>query len=240
VSRLNDLKKFYRLLDRLSDQLGGLRTLSHFSDYRDWPRRGVYFFFEPGETRSDSGDGLRVVRVGTHALTIGSRSTLRQRLSQHRGSRAGTGNHRGSIFRLLVGQALIARGEVGPCESWGVKGSKGDAVRALGLDREALRASEMPVEEAVSVHVGGMPFLWLPIEDEPGPDSLRRVIERHSIALLSNRLHEPLDAASSDWLGRYSDRHAVTGSGLWNQRHTDERYDPRFLDELDRLIELTA
>ena len=31
-----------------------------------WPQRGVYFFMEDGEERSDSGSGLRIVRVGTH------------------------------------------------------------------------------------------------------------------------------------------------------------------------------
>ena len=36
-----------------------------------WPARGVYFFREAGESRSDTGEGLRVVRVGTHALKAG-------------------------------------------------------------------------------------------------------------------------------------------------------------------------
>ena len=63
---------------------------------------------EDGECRSDSGDGLRVVRVGTHALTSSSRTTLWKRLSQHKGQKAsGGGNHRGSIFRLLVGSTVL-------------------------------------------------------------------------------------------------------------------------------------
>jgi hypothetical protein len=36
-----------------------------------WPRRGVYFFFENGEMRSETGTGPRVVRVGTHAMRSG-------------------------------------------------------------------------------------------------------------------------------------------------------------------------
>jgi hypothetical protein len=39
-----------------------------------WPRRGVYFFMEEGENGTDSGEGLRIVRVGAHALTPSSRS----------------------------------------------------------------------------------------------------------------------------------------------------------------------
>ena len=66
--------------------------LANFEGLRDWPERGVYFFFEPTEARVDSGSGPRVVRAGTHALGTGSRSSLRQRLRQHRGSRSGLGN----------------------------------------------------------------------------------------------------------------------------------------------------
>ena len=46
---------------------------------------GVYFFHEPGEERLDTGVGPRIVRVGTHALKIGSSTKLWTRLSQHKG-----------------------------------------------------------------------------------------------------------------------------------------------------------
>ena len=80
-----------------------------------------------------------------------------------------------------------------------------------------------------------MPFLWLEIDDEPGPDSLRGYIERNAIALLSNYGKEPLDPPSGEWLGRLCDRERVRNSGLWNQNHVEERYDPAFLDTLERL-----
>jgi hypothetical protein len=35
-----------------------------------WLQRGVYFFMEGGEHRTDSGEGLRIVRVGTHAADL--------------------------------------------------------------------------------------------------------------------------------------------------------------------------
>jgi hypothetical protein len=88
----------------------------------------------------------------------------------------------------------------------------------------------------VSRVIGNMPFLWLLVQDEAGPRSLRGFIERHSIALLSNYGNPPLDPPSAHWLGRYSDREPVRNSGLWNSRHVDDSYDPAFLDELDRLI----
>src|SRR5690242_13971991 len=104
MDRRADLIRFYEILGTLEKKVGGKRTLAECDGRMPWPRRGVYFFFEPGEVRSDSGGGPRVVRVGTHALANGSTTTLWRRLSQHRGSkRSGGGNHRGSIFRLLVG-----------------------------------------------------------------------------------------------------------------------------------------
>ncbi len=93
MGRLEDIVRFYTLLDRLKQRVGGSRTLANIVNYRDWPNRGVYLFFEPSEVRSDSGKGPRVVRIGTHALGKGTRSTLRQRLGQHRGRASGGGNH---------------------------------------------------------------------------------------------------------------------------------------------------
>ena len=69
MDRLNDLVRFYDLLDRLEKRLGGKRTLAECNGRMDWPARGVYFFFEAGEERRDSGDGPRIIRIGTHALT---------------------------------------------------------------------------------------------------------------------------------------------------------------------------
>jgi hypothetical protein len=108
MSRTDDLIRLYRIFDKLEASSSGKRFLAHLAPSRSWPRRGVYFFIEPGEVRAGSGDGPRLVRVGTHALGVGARSTLHQRLRQHAGKSSGSGgNHRGSIFRLLVGEALI-------------------------------------------------------------------------------------------------------------------------------------
>ena len=108
--RAHHLERFYRLLARLERILGGAQKLSHCSGRMNWPQRGTYFFQESGEDRSDTGHGPRLVRVGTHALKAGSGTKLWTRLSQHKGpARSGGGNHRGSIFRLIVGTALIER-----------------------------------------------------------------------------------------------------------------------------------
>lgn len=225
AQRSIDLERFYRALDRLARHLGGARTLAQCSGRMDWPTRGVYFFFEPGESRSSSGVGLRVVRVGTHALKQSSRTTLWNRLSQHRGQTSGTGNHRGSIFRLIVGTALIARDQyVYP--TWGAGSSAGREVREI----------ETAMERLVSEQIGSMSVLWLGIDDPAGPNSLRGYVERNAIGLLSNYGRVPLDAPSPNWLGRFCDRARVRESGLWNQNHVDEGYESNFVDKLEHLI----
>lgn len=240
MSRLPDVVTFYALLDRLKQKLGGFRSLATLTTFRDWPRRGVYFFFEPTEGRQESGDGPRVVRVGTHALNGGSQSTLRQRLTHHRGQLSGGGNHRGSIFRLLVGHALMARGDVAKCGSWGVKGD----IRLASVARERSRGDlvfeEAPIERAVSDYLAAMPFLWLNLDDEPGPSSLRGIIERNVIALLSNYQRPGIDPPSDGWLGRVSHRSLVRESGLWNQRHVNETHDLAFLAKLETAIAQTG
>jgi hypothetical protein len=118
-----------------------------------------------------------------------------------------------------------------------VKGDIGKAAEMLSLQRAELAADEAPVEAAVSNYLGRLPFLWLPIDDEPGPESLRGFIERNVIALVSG-LHEPvIDPPSPSWLGFRSGRDKVRRSGLWNQRHVDENYVPGFLDVLETAIE---
>lgn len=225
--RLEDIRRFYEGLAQLETRCGGARTLGECSGWLEWPPRGVYFFMEDGEQRSDSGDGPRIVRVGTHALKSGSSTTLWKRLAQHRGNaRSAGGNHRGSIFRLIVGTALVARdGHL--CESWDDRRATAPA---------GVRAAERPLEEVVSRVIGAMRFLWLPIDDEPGPGSLRGDIERGAIALLSNYAKAPIDPPSASWLGHYCNRERVRTSGLWNANHVDETYDPAFLDRMGALI----
>jgi hypothetical protein len=225
-SRVEDLVRFYSILKHLEDKTGGPRRLADCSGRMAWPNRGVYFFHEQGETRSDTGGGPRVVRVGTHALVAASRTTLWNRLSQHRGQqKTGSGNHRGSIFRLIIGAALINRDKL-DFPTWGERNSAETDVRS----------GEVALEHQVSKVIGSMSLLWLPIDDEAGPKSLRGYVERNSIALLSNYNKPALDPPSASRLGHHSDRERVRNSGLWNQNHVEETYDPAFLDAFDRLV----
>lgn len=231
TGRLDDVRRFYRILDRLEARLGGRRVLGECDGRMEWPERGVYFFFEPGENRTSSGARARVVRVDTHALQAGSKSTLWGCLRQHRGTVAYGGNHRGSVFRRHVGAALIRR------HRW-PESMTGEWGQGSSASQE-LRESEGRLEKAVSWHLQHMPVLWLGVGDDPGPDSVRGTIERNAIALLSNTHSEekPIDPPSDTWLGRWADREEVRRSGLWNVNHLDEGYDPGFLDLFEQHVD---
>ncbi len=121
------------------------------------------------------------------ARTRSLRRRGRRSGSDFRNTRArssGGGNHRGSIFRLLVGSTLLKTSGAA-CPTWGIKNSAPHDVRVL----------EQPFEQEVSRIIGAMPFLWLGIDDAPGAGSMREYVERNAIALLSNLAKPPLDAA---------------------------------------------
>ncbi len=173
----------------------------------------MYFFMEPGEERSDSGKGSRIVRVGTHSTKKGgAKTSLWNRLSQHR-----SGHVDGSVFRRLVGRALYNDGQT------------------------TTRAAEPEISEVIrrmpflwlEVDVVG---------DVTAGVELRKFIEQNAIRLLSDYGKTPIDPPSARWLGNQCTdskgkaNAKVIGSGLWNQQDVDKKPDPGFLDKLDELV----
>jgi hypothetical protein len=222
-----DLKKFYFLMESLKNNIGGFHYLKDCHGRMEWPERGVYYFFEPGEFRLESNQ-LRVVRVGTHAVSRGSKTTLWQRLRTHRGHMSGRGNHRASVFRLLVGSALIKLRNYPPSAvmMWG----KGNTAP------RGVRTKEEIIEIDVTEYIGSMPFLWIAVDDGSGPESQRKYIEKNSIALLSNINGCP-DIPSSSWIGKLCRSANVRASGLWNSDHVSDDYEPEFLEILEDKVE---
>lgn len=226
-----DLERFYELLGVLETQPGQGQRLAQYTGRSGLPRRGVYFFREPGEYRQEEPSVPRIVRVGTHAVSTGSKSTLWGRLRAHRGSRDGGGNHRGSIFRLHVGTALLIRDreDIGELSTW----SHGSSAP------RSIREDEVVHERRVSAYLGSMSLLWVEVPDEPGPASGRAYIERNAVALLSNQM-KPLDPPSQGWLGLHSPRPEIRESGLWNLNYVQDRYDPAFLDTFAAFVAKTG
>jgi len=218
-----DRARFYQLLGALERGVGGCRVMGECTGRLVWPERGVYFFFEPGEVRSDLSTP-RVVRVGTHAVSRGARTTLWSRLRAHRGTNAGRGNHRASVFRRHVGDALIRRS--GRREEFPFWGKGSSAPRH--------RASEAPLEKLVSDNIRRMSVLWLTVTDDAGPASNRAYLERNAISVLT-----AADPPSVNWLGNHSIRQKIRESGLWNIDHLGGRCDSEFLDILTRAVDDT-
>ena len=118
------------------------------------PRASI--FFDENEPRSSGTEyGWS---GGTHAVSAGSRTTLRTRLGQHRGAKGGRNPGRWEspwlIFRLHVGNALMARDWGGPelRAVWGVKQLAG--YRAI--------PEEDHLERAVSAYIPALPVIWVP------------------------------------------------------------------------------
>lgn len=221
------LPRFDRLLRRLARAQGGGRLLSQASGRQSWPNRGLYFVTETVGPRQ----GDWITRVGTHAVSAGSRTTLWDRISTHRGPSHGGGSHRSSIFRSHVGRALMRRGDAVQIETW-----------AVGQSAPAdIRAAEADLERLVSEAIGDMRMLWLDIPDAAGPDSDRAYLERNIIGLLSRAnllgLRAPPNAI---WLGHRSADWRIAATGLWNLDHLFHHPDPRFLDVLEAYVNLAT
>lgn len=227
-NRGRDVDRLYGSLRKLAVGLGGARLLSSCSGQQDWPRSGVYFFTEPGELRSGTSEP-RIVRVGTHGVSRGSKSTLWTRLRTHRGSGGGVGNHRSSVFRLHVGAAISAKFPGLAVVGWG----EGQVAAAARLQ------TEQELERRVSEYIGAMSVLWLAIEDESGPSSDRAYIERNVIGMLVGA-NGAADAASSAWLGRYSPNERIRESGLWNLDFLTYSYSTDCLDVVDEYVAITC
>ncbi|UZE92471.1 MAG: hypothetical protein IB616_01275 [Methanosarcinales archaeon] len=230
MSRIDDIHTFYEHLSILEQKVKGKRLLSNCNGRMGWPNKGVYFFFKNGEFRR-SGNGMRVVRVGTHAVSANSKTTLWDRLRMHRGNLSGEykygGNHRGSIFRLHVGTAII-RKECFHVPTWGVGSSAKREISEL----------EYLIEKKVSDHICSMPFLWLEVDDCVGINSMRKYIEKNSIGLLSNYgVSDLIDPPSKNWLGNYCPNDYIRRSGLWNVDHVDKSYDHNFLVTISNYID---
>jgi len=240
MARITGISRFYDLLSSLKRRVGGVRKLKNCTGYMDWPDRGVYFFFEPGETRSST-DQMRVARVGTHAVSEGSSTSLWDRLKQHYGTGSGSsnhphgGNHRGSVYRKRVGEAIIEKHDLhDDYPDWDKRWS------SIDRDRSEVRDEEYILERRVSAYIREQPFLWVEVDDEPSADSDRAYIEKNAIALLSNFEDRTIDPRAEGWLGKYSRSQEIRESGLWNVNHVEEQYDADFLDLLEDAAEDTT
>ena len=185
--------RFFRIMGQVWAAQSGGRRIEETNGRQSWPSRGVYFILSPDHGFA-RGRMPRIVRVGTHAVSQGSKTTLWDRLSTHRGTTAGGGSHRSSIFRLHMGRAWTRYDD---SKVWPDSWAQGQSAPA------EVRAGEAHLEQQVSRMIGALQVLWLDVDDEPGPGSERAYLERNAIGLLS-RLGLLKANSEADWLGHFS------------------------------------
>ena len=222
---INDL---YEIFNSFKEQNGKIFKLKELVNSEFIPTKGLYVFFNEDEQRIFNTSQNRIVRVGTHAVSKGAKSTLYQRLKQHKGMNNLDGNHRSSIFRLHVGNALIQKNNL-KCSTWG---------QDIKINEEQ-KKQESIIEKMVSEYIGEMPVLLININDDSSKYSDRSYIEQNMIALLSDN-YLPIDYQYENWLGNYSIHNAVRSSSLWNVDYTKNKdYDKNFLEILQIHIDIT-
>ena len=203
MSRLAERPGAYGFLAAFEARHGRFQTLQGRLP-QDLPPQGVYVFMDPS---AGSVEGFpRIVRVGTHGVSITSKATLRGRLRQHQGAMAGPtaggGNHRGSVFRKHVGFALGTDGFRGMAA-----GTWGQGATAPALVRE----QELEHEQAVSQYLRSLPFAFAEVSGAP---DLRLSLERRLIAELAVLTLE--NPPKGSWLGWRSPNPTIVSAGLWN------------------------
>jgi hypothetical protein len=218
------IERLYSMLNVLMEG-GATEEFGNMTGKTKLPQKGIYFFFEPGEFRAGS-SAPRIVRIGTHGVSQGSKSTLWNRLKSHQGMELG-GNHRSSIFRLHVGAALLNK-NVLEHPTWGI-----------GMSASAeVREAEREMESLVSQYMRTLRVAWVGVEDESSSQSDRAIIENNLIGLISNGF-APFDAPSPSWLGSSSPTIQIQKSGLWNIRGTKSEFQSGSLDLLNHHIDGT-
>lgn len=224
----SDMARFNHYLKKLWKAQNGGRQIAEASGRMSWPTRGVYLVLDADGPMSRAGMP-RIARVGTHAVSTGSRTSLWDRLSTHRGTLAGGGSHRSSIFRLHVGRAWA---RAAPSELWPTSWAKGQSAS------RDIRLGEADLEAQVSRVIGAMRVLWLDVDDEAGPSSERAYLERNLIGLLS-RAGLLWGGNWPGWLGRHAADWRIATSGLWNLNHVYSKVDQDFIGRFAEAVART-
>ncbi|WP_428332893.1 DUF6884 domain-containing protein [Novosphingobium sp.] len=221
----SDMARLNHYIKRLWNAQNCGRRFAEASGRMNWPGRGVYLVLDSSAPGPRTGMP-RIARVGTHAVSAGSQTSLWDRLSTHRGNLSGGGSHRSSIFRLHVGRALM---RAVPSDLWPSSWAEGQSAST------EIRLGEAELESQVSFVIGAMRVLWLDIDDEPGAASERAYIERNLIGSLS-RAGLLWGGQRHGWLGRHAAQWRIATSGLWNLNHVFSKPDDEFVERFAEAV----
>lgn len=234
-------QEFKQSLEALCEQTNGPFRLAECDASWEWPKRGVYVFFDSETDIAAMTPGRwYVTRIGTVGDCVGSSQTLWNRLRAHRGNTQGKyeggGNHRGSVFRRHIGEALIQKEALEEeYPHWGMPHSQ----LPSEVETTTLREQEHPLEQRVSERIRQMPFLVVNIPGEPGPGCERVNIERNLISLVAqHRLRNPV-LKQGETLRTHSPTPEIAQSDLWNVDHVNELYSQSVVDRFRQYIDTT-
>lgn len=221
--RIRFLNEFHNLIEKLKNREDLFINFNRASGNHEWAERGLYIFFDHESAPMNSILPDRIVRIGTHGVSRGSRSTLWQRLKSHQGTENG-GNHRSSIFRSHVGAAMMEKDGL-EYPTWG----------NIQSSEDIAKSNEQSLERRVSKYLGNLSVMQIPVLDPPSKLSDRAYLEQNMISLLSGEFG-PIDYGDESWLGYHCPNVSVRKSSLWNVNHTEQNYDPYFLEVLDIFV----
>ena len=228
--RIDDIERLYDLLDELARRTHPLQPLSACLKPNVKSEPGVYFFYECGECRLQSGKGARIVRVGQS-------TNLRRRLRNHK-----SGNKVRSIFCKLVGHALKKKKEDEQWQSTSTaqKSLNERVTETLGN----MQVLCLPIEDETERDCIERNAIALLSNYCRCPTDCQCPTDRQcptnwqcpTNCWCPTNCECPIDPPSKNWLGHHHIQEKVRRSGLWSQDHVKDIYDSRFLDTLEDLI----
>lgn len=222
----------------LHEQLENLPFIKHPFELTELPKRGIYFFYEVGETWGHGEDKPRIARVGTHKS-----NNFRSRIKEHFLLNEKKMNfndmkpapHDRSIFRKNIGRTILNREEDQYLEIW----NKDLMSHANRLKYRSFRniPKEKKVEnEVTSILRANFSFKFIIIEDQ----SDRIGTKGLESSLIGTVARCELCKPSEDWFGNHSPVQKLRESGLWQVQHlSDEGIDDNDIDTISNAIEGT-
>lgn len=227
TDRIDNVKRLYNNVYNVAEKTGGIKLFKDCDGKKYWPQKGLYFIFDMSESCFIAQKPNKIIRIGTHAVSKGSKSTLWHRLKTHKGLNNGGGAHRSSVFRLHIGNALINKHNL-HFPTW-----------AIGQSASMeTRKTEEELEQLVSEYISKLGIVVLDIDDPSSATSDRAIIEKNTIALLSC-INYSFDFSSTNWLGHYSNKQEIRKSSLWNVNYCNSDFDNVLFTLLDKYVDTT-
>lgn len=170
-------------------------------------KRGIYFFYETGETWGHGGSKPRIVRIGTS-------SNLRNRINEHYlfdekkldFDKMKPAPKERSIFRENLGRAILKQFNDPYLKVWDIDFTSLQNREKYGSLRDIKK--EKSIEEGITTIIQTLFSFRFIIPDKNENINL----EKSLIGTLSKCKK---CRASSNWLGNYSPKEKIKSSGLW-------------------------